>query len=157
MSKMGEYGEFFPPSFSPFSYDETVAYEWFPMTKEEAVVGGWNWSERETSSYQFSDYKIPDNIKEVGDDILEKTLKCEKSGKAYRIINMELAFYRRFNIPIPRLAPFERHRQRLAFITEHRKLITRTCGKCGEQIKSVYPESEFGVVYCEKCYQGEVL
>ena len=56
---------------------------------------------------------------------------------------MELAFYQRFNIPIPHIAPFERHRQRLAFIINHRKLIVRTCGNCKQQVDSVYPESEF--------------
>src|SRR3989344_3784067 len=33
----GEYGEFFAPEFSPFGYNETVAQEQFPLTKEEAA------------------------------------------------------------------------------------------------------------------------
>jgi len=102
-------------------------------------------------------YHIPDDINDVKDDILEKVLKCEQSGKAYRIISMELAFYRRFNIPIPRKASFERHRRRLRFIADHRKLAPRTCDHCKTSVQSVYSESEFPIVYCESCYQQEVV
>jgi hypothetical protein len=32
-----EWGEFFPTSLSPFGYNETVAQEYFPMMREEAL------------------------------------------------------------------------------------------------------------------------
>ena len=38
MKKTGEWGEFFPASISPFGYNETVAQEYFPLTREEALV-----------------------------------------------------------------------------------------------------------------------
>ena len=38
MMKNGEWGEFFPSSMSPFGYNETVATEYFPREKEEALV-----------------------------------------------------------------------------------------------------------------------
>ncbi len=159
MRERGEYGEFFSPSLSLFSYDETVAYEWFPMTKEEVVGSafGGNWDDHESASYQFSDYQIPDRVHDVHDDILEKVLKCKISGKAYRITPMELAFYRRFNIPIPLEAPFERHHRRLRFITDHRTLRPRECASCHAPIQSVYSKEEFPIVYCEECYQKEVI
>ncbi len=147
MLSTGEYGEFFPMSFSPYAYRETIAYEWFPETDEPEIEG---------TMYEFSDYAIPDNIHDVRDDILEKVLKCEKSGKAYRIIPMELAFYRRFSIPIPHLAPFERHHQRLKFISDHRKLIPRTCGSCHNTTESVYSEAEFPIIYCNECYMQKL-
>jgi len=43
MMKTGEWGEFFPASLSPFGYNETVAQEYFPLSREE-VLG--------TSSFQ---------------------------------------------------------------------------------------------------------
>ena len=30
-----EWGEFFPSSISPFGYNETVAQDYYPMTREE--------------------------------------------------------------------------------------------------------------------------
>jgi hypothetical protein len=38
MKVSGEWGEFFHPSMSAFGYNETVAYEYYPMTKQEAEV-----------------------------------------------------------------------------------------------------------------------
>ena len=38
MSKMGEYGEFFPMELSPHAYNETVAQQFFPLTKEQALA-----------------------------------------------------------------------------------------------------------------------
>lgn len=35
MKKTNEWGEFFPSSISPFGYNETVAQEYFPITKEK--------------------------------------------------------------------------------------------------------------------------
>lgn len=37
MRKTGEWGEFFAPSLSPFGYNETIATEYFPLSKEEAI------------------------------------------------------------------------------------------------------------------------
>lgn len=151
------YGEFFPPELSLFGYNETIANEYFPLSREEAEEKGFPWADHEPSAgYTFSDYQIPDRIADVGDDILDKVLKCEVSGKAYRIIPMELTFYRRMGLPIPRVSPFERHRRRLRFIADHMALRSRTCAKCGRQIESVYTQEEYPIVYCESCYQAEV-
>jgi len=155
--KIYKYGEFLPIDMSPFGYNETVAYEYFPIEEQEAVGKGLDWGKYQSESQPFSDYVIPDNISEVGDDIGDKVLKCEVSRKGYRIIPSELAFYRRFNLPIPRIAPFERHRQRLRFIADHLTLHPRTCGKCDKAIDSVYKAEEFPMVYCEQCYQAEVV
>ena len=38
MMKTGEWGEFFPATLSPFGYNETVAMEYFPLSRE-AVLG----------------------------------------------------------------------------------------------------------------------
>ncbi len=39
MMTTGEWGEFFPSSLSPFGYNETVAQEYFPMSREEVLNG----------------------------------------------------------------------------------------------------------------------
>ena len=38
MMKTGEWGEFFPSSLSPFGYNETVAMEYFPMTRDSVIA-----------------------------------------------------------------------------------------------------------------------
>ncbi|MES2023336.1 MAG: hypothetical protein V4439_01510, partial [Patescibacteria group bacterium] len=51
MKKNEEYGEFIPPTLSPFGYNETLAYDFFPLTKEEAIEKGFNWQEKHTGTY----------------------------------------------------------------------------------------------------------
>ncbi|HHE76662.1 MAG TPA: hypothetical protein ENL27_01610 [Candidatus Parcubacteria bacterium] len=151
-----KYGEFFPPEFSLFGYNETAAQDYFPLTKEEAEEKGFIWSDYESDSgYQFSDYKIPDDIRDVKDDILEKILKCEVAGKPYRIIPMELEFYRRMGLPIPRKSPLQRHRERIAKLPP-RKLYKRQCAKCGREIYTTYAPDRPEIVYCEECYKKEI-
>jgi len=151
-----KYGEFFPAELSPFGYNETTANDYYPLTKERAVEQGFNWSDYEPDiKYEFSDYQIPDDISEVGDDILEKVLKCEVSGKAYRIIPMELQFYRKMGLPIPRRSPLQRHRDRLNQLLPP-KLFARTCQKCQAPIQTPYSPDRPEIVYCEQCYLSEV-
>ena len=178
-----KYGEFFPIELSPFDYNETVAQEYFPLTKEQVIEQGYKWNDYESQTkYEFSDYEIPDDIKNVKDDILQKILKCEVSGKAYKIIPMELAFYRKMGIPIPRRAPLQRHKDRIAQLLP-RKLYDRQCmcnsnlqpttndqqhytntaqhfhgaEPCPNEIKTPYSTVRPEIVYCEQCYQQEIV
>ena len=150
------YGEFFPAEFSPFGYNETTAEEYISLNKEQATEQGFIWSDYSSDiKYEFSDYEIPDDIKNVGDDILEKVLKCESTGKAYKIIPMELSFYRQVNLPIPRKAPLARHIERMAKLLPS-NLFKRKCDKCKKEINTPYSPDRLEIIYCEKCYQQEV-
>lgn len=118
MIETKERGEFFHPSLSPFGYNETVAQEHYPINK-------WN---LESFWYHRSDYQaptpvadkiidgqdLPVTIDEVSDDILKTAIKCEVTGKLFRIIPQELAFYRKHHLPLPRRHPDQRHLDRLA-------------------------------------------
>ncbi len=155
-SRVYKYGEFFPGEFSPFGYNETTATEVFPLTKEEVLGIGFIWSDYVSDmKYEFSDYEIPDDIKDVEDDILDKVLKCEKTGKAYKIIPMELSFYRQVGLPIPRKSPLIRHKERILKLLPF-KFFDRNCDKCGKKIKTSYAPDRPEIIYCEKCYQKEV-
>lgn len=151
-----KYGEFFPSELSPFSYQDTVAYEFFPLHEKQILEKGFNIFDHEVDkNYNVEIITPPDTINEVDDSILNKAIRCISTGKLFNITKMELDFYRRFNLPLPTESPFVRHQKRLKFISEHMKIIKRNCGKCDLEIDSVYKE-EFPIVYCEKCYQSEV-
>ena len=154
--KIYKYGEFFPGEFSPFGYNETTAQEYIKLEKENAIIQGFNWSDYlSDTKYEFSDSIIPDDINDVKDDILEKVLKCEETGKAYKIIPMELSFYRQVKLPIPRKSPLARHNERIAQLLPY-KTFLRNCYKCKKEIKTSYSPDRPEIVYCEKCYQQEV-
>ena len=133
MRETGEWGEFFPASISPFGYNETVAQEYFPMTREEALAKGFNWSDYEPPAPQVSKTipadRLPDRIEDIPDDILNWAIVCEVSGKPFRIIRQELEFYRKHQLPIPRRHPDQRHLDRMS-LRNPRKLFERKCDKC---------------------------
>ena len=161
-----KYGEFFPSELSPFCYDETIAQEYFPLTKEEALKQGYKWKDRETRNYQI-DIKtedIPNNIKDVNNSIINKVIGCGHEGtckeqctEAFKIIESELQFYQRMNLPLPHLCPNCRHYQRLKQ-RNPLKLWHRQCMKedCPNKFETSYAPDRPEIIYCEKCYQQEV-
>ncbi|RJP43900.1 hypothetical protein C4587_02420 [Candidatus Parcubacteria bacterium] len=150
------YGEYFPPEFSPWVYNESNGYEWLPFSKEEAVRWGFSWRDPDSREYQEATVTIPDHIKDITDDILKGILKCDECGKNYQIIRMELDFYRRMNIPIPRECPLCRDRARIKQLNPI-AIHDRKCAKCGKDIKTSYAPARPEIVYCESCYNAEVV
>jgi len=159
-----KYGEFFPSELSPFAYNETIAQEFYPKTKEEIITLGFKFNEPETKTYvpTINIGNIPDNISQMTDDFTKEIIECKNKGKietdctlAFKIMPEELAFYKKQKIPIPEYCPNCRHYARLA---KHLppKIFSRTCAKCKKEILSAYSPNRPEIVYCEKCYQQEV-
>ncbi len=151
MSGDGTWGEFFPEHMSPFAYNESVAQEYFPLTKDEALAKGWAWRENDEKEFQPQRIVVPDEISEVPDSICYEVLACEKTGRNFRIIPQELAFYRTHKLPIPRLHPNERHRLRIEK-RNPRLLVERSCAQCGALVQSSYPQNSPYKIVCETCY-----
>ncbi|MDD3793952.1 MAG: hypothetical protein PHI37_04010 [Candidatus Gracilibacteria bacterium] len=184
MQKTGEWGEFFPSSISPFGYNETVAQEYFPishsikpssptlLSKVEGgleiplplgeVRGGQRTFNRSTYEAPFPKVEkiikasmLPEDISKIPDDILNRAIECEVSGKPFKIIKQELEFYRKHNLPIPKRHPDQRHLDRMS-LRNPRKLFDRKCDKCGKDIKTTYSPDRKEIVYCEECYDKEI-
>ena len=66
--------------------------------------------------------------------------------------------FKRMNIPIPRVHPDERHKQRLK-LRNPMVLYHRICSKegCSNEFETTYAPERKEVVYCKECYQKEVL
>lgn len=153
MKKIGEWGEFFPSAISPFGYNETVAQEYYPLTKERAQSEEFKWKDSEERGfYDGPKYQVPDNIKEVSEDPCKQVLVCEISGKPYKVIGAELKFYKKMGIPVPRRSPDQRHRDRIA-IRNPRWLWTRNCSQCGTQISTSYRPERKEKIFCAACYE----
>lgn len=149
------YGGQFPIDLCPWPYNETTAYEFFPLTKEEAIAQGFDWRDPDPREYQDATMEIPEHIKDVPDEILKAILKCVTCGKNYQIIPMELRFLRQFNLPIPRECSLCRDRKRIRRLNPMRSY-DRTCAKCGVAIQTSYAPERPELVYCEVCYQAEI-
>ncbi len=157
MKQTGEWGEFFPVEKSIYAYNETLAQEYYPLTKEEVLRNGWQWYDDQNTeeSYRGPDVVLPDDIADTGDDVCTKIYRCSETGKPYKVIPQELAFHKRLNIPLPRRCPDQRHRDRFA-LRNPRHLWDRACVKCKKAIKTSYAPDRPEIVYCEDCYLKEV-
>ena len=159
MQSTGEWGEFFPIHISPFAYNETVAQEYFPMTKEEVKEKGWKWRDQQDELPKVDKIipasKLPPSIDDIPDDILNWAIECETTKRPFRIIRQELDFYRKMRLPIPHFHPDERHKRRMA-LRNPRKLWDRQCAKCAKPIQTTYAPERPEQVFCEECYLKEV-
>lgn len=155
----GEWGRFFPPSYSFYGYNDSLAQEYFPLSRDKALEQGFTWNDYvsppPTGTNVIPGERLPDTVDGIPDDILNWVIQCENDGKQFKVIPQELAFYRTHGLPIPRQCPDCRHYARKAQINP-RKLRSRTCDKCQKPIQTTYAPNRPEVVYCEECYLREV-
>ncbi|MBP9718423.1 hypothetical protein KBD59_03965 [Candidatus Gracilibacteria bacterium] len=155
MKKIGEYGFYFPMWLSPFSYNETVAFEYEPLGREEALGKGYKWKDADARENKPQTYVVPNRIADVPATILSELLICDTCGKNYKIIEQEFKFLKNMNMPVPSRCPECRHFDRMS-LRNNRTLWDRNCDKCSAPIKSTYAANQEEIIYCENCYQGEV-
>ena len=162
MTADGEWGEFFPMSLSPFGFNETLAFDFFPKTKEEAQTLGAKWQDNDYSlKYDGPFYEPKDNIQEYianeqeRQNLLSGILKCEVSGKPFKIVPQELAFYIAQGLPIPRKHYDVRYKERFN-MRNPKVLYHRSCMNegCGNEFETTYAPDRPEKVYCENCYRG---
>lgn len=172
-----KFGEFFPSELSYFKYNETVAQDYYPLSFEEVKKRNLTWQDRlqfTTGKETMKPEALPDSIHDVSDSITDEILACAECGRNYRIVSAELKFYRRMAIPIPRRCFYCRHRSRFV-LRNLSKLWHCQCmcdysvyknsakhshhleGRCPNEFETPYVSDRPEIVYCEQCYQAEVV
>ncbi len=179
MKERGEYGEFFPASLSPFCYNESVAQDEFPLSKEEALSAGFLWQENFTKTEgRETLLDIPDDINDVNDEIIKNILVCTLCKRNYQITREELRFYRQNQIPIPRSCFFCRFKKlykergpahlwmrkcQCAGLKSENGVYKNTAvhshkdNHCPNEFQTSYAPGRPEILYCEQCYNAEVL
>ncbi len=150
------YGDFWPTERCPWGYNETTAQEFLPLSREEALAQGFRWRDPDAREFGPATVDAPDHIKDVADDVIKGVLKCQECRMNYKLVKMELQFYRKLNIPIPQCCPLCRDRARISHLSPIR-IFDRRCEKCKKDITSSYDPKGEELVYCEACYQAEVV
>jgi len=176
VGRIYKYGEFFPFEFWGFGYNETLALDYFPLSKEDAINMGYSWKDREKREYSnlTESGSLPDSTNDITEDILNVAIACPNKGfqefqctSAFKIISEELQFYKQKKLPMPSFCPNCRHYQRLGY-KNLPKLYHRTCTcdltnhfhgstPCVVEFETTYAPKRPEKVYCEKCYQQEVI
>ena len=161
MKKNGDWGNFFSKEMSPFGYNESIANEYMPLTKEESLAQGFKWQDEipKTVGQENCVYgELQNNPEKYSDDLLlPKILKCESCSKNYRLISREIAFYKRLKLALPSKCFHCRHQSRMD-VRNPRFLNKTTCASCGIEIETTYPKEKHKIykICCEKCYQQEI-
>ncbi len=126
MIENDEWGEFFPKELSPFSFEESIASDYYPEQKNEHIV-------------------------KAG----KETDGCIECGKHFKVIQQEENFYNKNNLSLPKKCPKCRDKARMK-LRNPKKLWTRACSKCGTGIQTSYSSDRPETVYCEACYLASV-
>lgn len=167
MFQTKEYGEFFPPALCPVPYNISLAtsYQGYDDVKR-ALLYGYCAEElpegaQNTEGEMINATDVPSDIKNTTDDILGKVIFDEKNNRKFRYTKKELDFHRQHDLALPtehysvRLA-----RKRIEVGPIDFGIKTRSCSRCGEETQVSFPKDHLNapkIVYCEKCYNSEIV
>ena len=169
------YGEFFPYEFSPHAYNETIAHEYIPYTKEQTLKQKYVWRDSSSKNYNPTIFaeNIPDNITDISDSYIQEVFECNHKevcahgcSGAFKVIKSELEFYKKMKVPFPRECPncrlYHRFEYRNSYKTFHRSCMCVENGhdhegKCKNEFETPYSPDRLENVYCESCYQKEII
>lgn len=160
MKTTNEWGNFFPLKNSPFAYNESIANEYQPLTKDEAIKRGLRWKDglqsetaRTSASGSTSEKTPPEYAGSTPQEVLKNTWLCAATGKAFKIIKQELEFYSRMKLPLPALSPDERHRNRMS-LRGKRGIEKRECFSCKKIVSVANHGGNPKQICCNSCYQS---
>lgn len=159
MLERGEYEDGLGLEFSAQAYNFSLGQIFFPLSNNEIIkLGGYVAEEPETNAgniKMLSIEEIPQTINETTDEILNIAIKCEITGKPFRVTASELQFYKTMRLPLPTTHPVVRLEENLK-ITPYGSKYSTNCVKCQKAINSIFDPKKDFILYCEQCYQQEV-
>lgn len=171
-----KYGEFYPMELAPYSYNETLAQEFFPLTEQQVASQQLQWKPTSARNYKITlpADKVPEKVAEITDDFSKEIVGCQHGGScghqcttAFRVLPEDIEMFKRTGLPLPKLCPNCRHFERLAKRNPLR-LWNRACQcpgaathqhgetPCQNQFETSYAPERPEKVYCIDCYQAEV-
>ncbi len=160
MLKRGEYNDGLGLEFSAQAYNFSIGQISYPLTEEQIVsLDGYVAKEPETNVGNLevlSRGSIPDTIEEIDGSILNKGLLCEISNRPFRITESELEFYRSMKLPLPSVHPSIRMEDKIRMVPVGKKFTTN-CDNCHKDIETIFNPKEGWNLFCETCYQQEVI
>lgn len=165
MKQTREWGENWPMQYSWFAYNETLAQDYFPLSKTEVQARGLRWRDVTVSAQPATMITLPDTVAAIDSALVKELLVCGECGRNYKFIAQEVTMYQQARIPLPLTCFYCRNRKRLQ-ARNPRQLWQRQCmctqvdhghaGRCATQFETTYSPERKELVYCETCYQKEV-
>ncbi len=93
MKSTGEWGQFFPGSFSPHPYDESWGSFHFPLTlQEQETLGYFSLQTSEPQQSDYSDSSILTSQSISPEEIVQKTYWDKNAQRPFQILPQDIAF-----------------------------------------------------------------
>ncbi|MBI2415986.1 MAG: zinc-ribbon domain containing protein [Candidatus Kerfeldbacteria bacterium] len=140
LQQSGQWGRFLPSNLSFYGYNETIAQDYFPLTRQQALDQGFNWNDH-----------LPDATRTDN----PTAITCATCKKLFRCTTAELQFYQTMQLPKPDQCFNCRHLARLR-LRRPRQLWQRHCQQCQRQLDTAYSPDRPEMIYCEQCYQRAI-
>lgn len=177
LGRAHRYGDFFPAERSPFEYNVSLAQDAFRLSPEAAEAAGYRWYTQPplTAPIQIQTDHLPDRIEsiEAAEALVGQVIACahgqtcgDPCSGAFTLIAQEAAFLFEQGLPLPRICPscrlVERIKQRNPMTLHVRQCACAKNGHgheghCPTQLETSYAPERPEIVYCESCYQAEVV
>ena len=151
MQRTGEWGSFFPIQLSSYPYNDTVAFDFFPVTTAQAAERGWSWSHPEQAEKNQIAERLSTSAGSDQETLLDRVFVCAETTRRFKILRPELELYARLSVPPPLVHESVRHRQRIAKRNPC-TLFLRSCHDCQRPVHTSYPADRPETIVCEKCY-----
>lgn len=144
LKKKNIWGQFFPRSFSPFSYNKSLANEYMPLSNVQVGLMGYNQRSKTKSSLNIKVLNqefsiVPSTLTNNLDDLCNKNFLCEISATPFSFVKKELELYQKLSIPPPARSFEQRHVERLAHLSPKRTF-SYQCSRSEKSIKTSFPE-----------------
>jgi len=156
MKKLGEWGEHLPVKYSDFAYNETIAQEYFPLTKDEVLAKEWEWKESDQKEFEPATSEIPNDSHDADFSICNELFACEECGRNYKLIKQEISLYQNLGVTLPKKCFYCRHKSRFD-MRNSRDFYDQKCDKCSVEIKTTFLPDSKEQIFCEKCYQDSLV
>jgi hypothetical protein len=162
MLDKGQYGEYFPTTFSTSYVPECGAYLYAGADPEDIEKLGGNvfdpneynatgLEEVDLSQAKSTD-DIPDSIQDVGDEWAGKLIYDKDVNRTFAMLKPEIEHYRELNIAPP-AEHFILRVKNISSLGQKAQLVNSTCQSCSKEVlvsvNKKYPNRK---IYCKKCY-----
>jgi hypothetical protein len=148
--------QFFPSYFSPAPYDETIAGYHFPLSVDEQKKRGYRNGKlvREKPANAETSEKFPDNLTEADKvDILKKVFWDEAAKRPFQVVENELRFAKKQNLPLSDEYYAERIKRLFRWIPFNGELRETKCASTGKTIFTQWGEEFDGRILSEEAYE----
>lgn len=172
MLARGEYGEFFSPMLSAYSYELTDAFVYGPGAGklDEAKKYGYRFIQNNVADIESNlgqgdqifveNIDLPDNIRDVDENILGKIVIDQKNSKQFKYVAQEFVYHKKYNLALPREHPAFRRQKIMSSVLSLGFWIyddyERKCSRCQKEIISVHKSDFAGLVLCFDCYENQL-